>query len=252
MKNNRTDTMTVLGHLGELRKRIFVSLIAFIVTVLFSFYYVDFLRMLLVAPADGLSLVYFSPPEAFMANIRLALISGFFLAFPVFLYEILAFVFPGLYRHEKKFVLGVLIGALFLFISGVLFAYYIVLQLILHFFLNFQTGLLTPMFNITSYISFIMTILFVFGIFFQLPLVMWVLGKLNLVSSFFLRKSRKFAILIMLVAAALITPPDVISQIMLVGPLAVLYEAGILLVILTEKKRIKQQKLEGIYVEEDE
>ncbi len=252
MKNNRTDTMTVLGHLGELRKRILVALVAFIATVLFSFYYADFLRMLLVAPADGLSLVFFSPPEAFMANIRLALISGFFLAFPVFIYEALAFVFPGLYRHEKKFVMGVLAGGLFLFVSGVLFAYYIVLKLILHFFLNFQTGQLTPMFNITNYISFIITILFVFGLFFQLPLVMWILGKLSLVSSLFLKKSRKFAILIMLVASALITPPDVISQIMLVGPLVVLYEIGVFTVIFTEKKRIKKQKLEGIYIEEDE
>lgn len=240
MNKNRTDTMTVLEHLGEMRKRLMVSVGFFLVAAVLSFFYADYLRYLLVNPAGDLTLVYFSPPEAFMANIRLAVISGIFLAFPVFIYEIMAFLLPGLYRHEKKLVLGITGGGVLLFFTGAVFAYFIVLKLVLHFFLNFETGALTPMFSVSDYISFIVTLLFSFGLFFQLPLVMWVLGKLEIVSIDVLKRNRKFAILIMLVASSLITPPDIISQILLVFPLLLLYELGIGAVLLTERKRQKE------------
>lgn len=253
MTKNRTDTMTVLGHLGELRKRIIISGGVFLIAVVFCFLKAGELRYLLVNLAGDISLVYFSPPEAFIANIRLAIISGLVLTLPVFIYEILAFLFPGLHRHEKKIMLGIAGGGVTLFFTGVIFAYFVVLQLVLHFFLNFETSELVPMFNITNYITFVITILFSFGLFFQLPLVLWVLGKMNLISTGVLKRNRKFALLIMLLAAAVITPPDIISQILLVIPLSILYELGIGAVLITERKRQKDLLIfENNFMEKDD
>ena len=241
MSKNSTDSMTVLEHLGELRGRIFVILVAFVIAVVVCFTQADYLRYLIVSPAEGLSLVYFSPPEAFMANLRLALIGGAFLALPVLMYEVLAFLFPGLYAHERRFAIGVAFGGLVLFAAGIAFAYLVVLQLVLHFFLRFETTQLSPMFNVSNYISFVFTLHLSFGLFFQLPMVMWVLGKLELISTELLKRQRKFAILIMLGAAAIITPPDIISQLLLIIPLFFLYELGLIAVWRTEKKREKMQ-----------
>ena len=241
LSKNRTDSMTVMEHLGELRGRLLVFLGALVIAIVFSFTQADYLRYLLVSPVEGLSLVYFSPPEAFMVNLRLALIGGVVLASPVFIYEVLAFLFPGLYSSEKKFLLGITGGSVSLFVSGIVFAYLVVLQLVLHFFLRFETTQLSPMFNVSSYLSFVFTLLLTFGLFFQLPLVMWVLAKLDLISLDVLRRNRKFALLIMLGASALITPPDIISQLMLIVPLMLLYEIGLIAVKITKKKKLEEE-----------
>jgi len=241
LSKNRTDSMTVMEHLGELRSRLLVFLVAFVIAIVFCFLQADYLRYLLVSPVEGLSLVYFSPPEAFMVNLRLALIGGVVLASPVFIYEVLAFLFPGLYSNERRFLLGVTGGGVTLFVLGIVFAYLVVLQLVLHFFLRFETTQLSPMFNVSSYLSFVFTLLLTFGLFFQLPLVMWVLAKLDLISLDVLRRNRKFALLIMLGASALITPPDIISQLMLIVPLMLLYEVGLFAVKITKKKKLEEE-----------
>lgn len=240
MKKNPGATMSVLEHLSELRRRIIYSGLSVLLAVVFCFTQVGYLRYLLVRPADELKLVYFSPPEAFMANLRLAVIAGLALALPVIIYQALAFLFPGLHRHEKTILL-VLIGCvLLLFYLGVFFAYMVVIPFVLHFFLKFETGVLSARFNISEYISFITALLAAFGVTFQLPLVLWVLGKIGMVSSDFLRKGRKYALLIMLLVSAIITPPDIISQVIMVVPLFFLYEAGIIAVVFSEKKRLKE------------
>jgi len=237
LAKNRTENMTVLEHIGELRNRIIVIVIAFIIAVVFSFTQADYIRHLIASPIEGFSLVYFSPPEAFMANLRIAVMVGIFLVLPVVIYEILAFLFPGLYRSEKKLALGVTGGVLFFFIAGVLFAYFVVMQLILQFFLGFQTAQLSPMFNVSNYISFVFNLLLVFGLFFQLPMLLWVLSKMGLISADTLKSKRKYAVLIMLGAAAIITPPDIISQIILIVPLLILYELGVWAVMINERKK---------------
>ncbi len=237
MAKNHTENMTVLEHIGELRNRIIVIVVAFIIAVVFSFTQADYIRHLIASPIEGFSLVYFSPPEAFMANLRIAVMVGIFLVLPVIIYEILAFLFPGLYKREKKFAVGVSGGILFFFVAGVLFAYFVVMQLVLQFFLGFQTAQLSPTFNVSNYISFVFNLLLVFGLFFQLPVLFWVLGKMGLITADTLKSKRKYAILIMLGAAALITPPDVISQVILIGPLFVLYELGVWAVVINERKK---------------
>lgn len=232
--------MTVGSHLNELRRRIVYSLLAFLAGAIFAFTQVKYLRQLLISSAEDMRLAYFSPPEALMADIRLAVIAGLIISAPVIIYQALAFLFPGLYRHEKIIMFKALGTATFLFVAGVSFAYFVVLHLVLHFFLRFETSALRPLFNISSYISFFTTLHLAFGIFFQLPLAMWILGALELVSGDYFKKHRKYAILVMLVAGSLLTPPDIISQLMLVGPLTVLYEMGIISVRINERKRQRQ------------
>lgn len=232
--------MSVLEHLGELRRRIIYSGLCVIAAVVFCFSQVNFLRYLLTRPAQDLKLIYFSPPEAFMANLRLAIMSGLILASPVIIYQVLAFLFPGLHRHEKLILLALIVLVAFLFCLGVFFAYMVVIPFVLHFFLKFETDILSARFNISDYISFITSLLVAFGVVFQLPLVFWALGKVGIISSTFLRKGRKYAILIMLLASAIITPPDVISLVIMAVPLFILYEIGIFAVVISERKRRKE------------
>lgn len=239
MSNNKNGTMPVVEHLAELRLRLFISAGALLVAALICFAQVALIRSFITAPLDGLKLIYLSPPEAFMANLRLALISGLILASPVIVYELLAFVFPGLTKAEKLLILTILPGIIFLFAVGVIFAYYIAFPFTLRFFLQFASAQLEPLFTITEYISFVFSFHLAFGIVFQLPLFTWALGKLGLLTTDFLKRHRKIALLIMLVLSAVISPPDIISQVVMTLPLLLLYEIGIIMVRISEKKRLK-------------
>jgi len=231
--------MPVLEHLAELRLRLLISAGALLVAAFVSFNYVELIRGLLTSPLEGLQLIYLSPPEAFMANLRLALISGLVLSSPIIIYELMAFIFPGLLKEEKVFFVAVLFGIVILFAAGVAFAYIIVFPFTIRFFLQFASVELEPKFTVTEYISFLFSFHLGFGLVFQLPLLTWALGKIGLISSGFLKRNRKVALLVMLVLSAVITPPDIISQVVMVFPLALLYEIGIIMVLISERKRSK-------------
>lgn len=239
MAYRKNGTMPVLEHFAELRLRLIIVASALFIASVISFAWMELIMNILTVPLDGLSLIYLTPPEAFTATLRLSLIAGAILASPIIVYEVLAFIFPGLTRNEKIFFMSILSGIVFLFVSGVFFAYFIVFPFTLNFFLQFAGADLDPQFTISEYISFTLSIHFAFGVIFQLPLLTWALGKTGLLSSYFLRRNRKIAFLLMLVVAAMITPPDIASQVIMVLPLLALYETGILMVMIGEKKRLK-------------
>ena len=239
MSKDKDGTMTVLDHLSELRIRLMVSAGALLAAAVFSFTRVGWIRHFLTAPLDGLQLIYLSPPEALTANFRLSIIAGAVLASPLILYHIMAFLFPAFSRKEKGIALAILPGICFLFCSGVLFAYEVVFPFTIGFFLQFASVSLEPKFTISEYISFVVSFHIAFGLVFQLPLLTWFLGRVGVISSKFLRKNRKFALLVMLVVAAVITPPDVVSQVVMAGPLMLLYEVGIIMVVISEKRNKK-------------
>ena len=246
------NEMALLEHLEELRKRLLISAIGLLVTTVVCFFYVTPLRELLTRPAGDMQLIYLTPPEALMANIRIAFIGGVVLAMPVIFSQIILFISPGLYKNEKKFIYPTVLAMMFLFALGLTFAYYTVLPFAIRFFLTFETETLAPMFTISNYLSFATNFLFAFGFVFQLPLVFLFLGKLNLVSAPFLRKSRKYALLVIVILSAVITPPDVFSQILMSIPLILLFEIGILLVALVQRGKKKEAKAEVIEVVEAE
>ncbi|MEW5784701.1 MAG: twin-arginine translocase subunit TatC [Bacillota bacterium] len=246
MGKNRDDTMTVLEHLAEMRLRLFISAAALLAAAIFCFTRVGWLRQVLTVPLADLPLIYLSPPEALTANLRLSIIAGFVVASPIIIYQLAAFLFPAFSRREKLLALNIITGICFLFICGVYFAYRIVFPFTIKFFLQFSSTELEPQFLVNDYISFVTSFHLAFGFVFQLPLLAWALGRIGILSSPFLRKNRKYALLVMLVVAAVITPPDVVSQIVMVAPLLVLYEIGILMVIMSEKKRLKEMKTAGL------
>ncbi len=242
MVNNKDGTMPVLEHLSELRLRLVVSAGALLVASGICFTYIEHIRAIFTLPLDGLKLIYLSPPEAFMANFRLALFSGLVASLPVILHQLSAYIFPGLTRPEKKFYLAVLFGIILLFSAGIAFAYQVVFPFTISFFLQFADARLDPQFTVTEYISFVISFHLAFGAVFQLPLLTWALGKIGLLSTGFLRQHRKIAFLIMLVLSAIITPPDIISQVVMILPLVLLYELGIIMVLISERKRLKAQE----------
>jgi len=161
---------------------------------------------------------------------------------PVILHQLSAYIFPGLTRPEKKFYLAVLFGIIMLFAAGVIFAYQIVFPFTIRFFLQFADARLDPQFTVTEYISFVISFHLAFGAVFQLPLFTWALGKMGLLSTGFLKRHRKIAILVMLILSAIITPPDIISQVVMIFPLVLLYEMGIVMVLISERRRLKAQE----------
>lgn len=239
LKNKPQAEMSFFEHLDELRKRLIYIAIAIFIGAIICYNFVDHILSFLTMPAGDLELIYTTPAEAFMSQIRLSLTAGVVVAMPFVIYHILAFIIPGLYRSEKKYLLLMVCSMLLLFVLGISFGYFIVFPYALIFFLGFAKEGLTALFSISNYISFAFSFLIAFGFAFQIPLIFWLLGYLGLVSSSFLKKNAKYALLIIAIVSAVITPPDVFSQIAMVIPLYLLYQTGIFLVRLIERKRAK-------------
>lgn len=233
----KLNPTTVMGHLEELRKRLIICVACLVITTVIGLLFVDLLRTILVRPAGDIQLVFITPPEALMADFRLAILAGVALAFPVLVYQLIAFSLPALEKKEKKLLIPGVFAVMLFFAAGVSFAYFVVFPFAVRFFLTFATDSIQPMFTVSNYLSFATNFIFSFGIVFQMPLLFFVLGMLNVVNASFLRKSRKYALLIIVIVSAVLTPPDVFSQIMMSIPLMGLYEIGILMVVFSQRRK---------------
>ena len=229
--------MTFYEHLDELRKRIIIIAVIILIATVICFAYVEDIIFFLTNKAENLDLIYTTPAEAFMSQIRLSFFVGALLTLPFTLHQIFAFVMPALRKKEKKAAILLLFFMVILFYTGLLFAYYVVFPYALYFFLGFSTEGLLPLFTISNYISFVVSFLLGFGLVFQVPLIFWFLGRLSIISSAFLRANRKYALLIIAIISSVITPPDLFSMLLMMGPLLLLFEIGILLVRLAERRR---------------
>ena len=222
-------------HLGELRDRLVRSFIAVAVGFAASYAFKEKLFQILTAPlvtameANGnAKMIFTGLPEAFFTYLKVSLLAGIILATPVLFYQFWMFVSPGLYRNEKKYLLPVVLLSIFFFVIGSSFGYFIVFPYGFQFFLGFATDTIQAMPSMKEYLSFASKMLLAFGFVFELPLVLTFMARMGLVTVPFLKKNRKYALLLFFVGAALITPPDVITQIMMALPLMVLYEISIL------------------------
>jgi len=222
-------------HLGELRDRLIHAFIAvglgFVVAYFFKEQLFDILTAPLVtamAKSGNATLIFTGLPEAFFTYLKVALLAGIILATPVLFYEFWMFISPGLYRDEKKYMLPIIILSLIFFIAGASFGYFIVFPYGFQFFLGFTTETIQAMPSMKEYLSFASKMLLAFGFVFELPLVLTFLARMGIVTPSFLKKNRKYALLLFFVGAAIITPPDVVTQVMMAMPLIILYEVGIL------------------------
>jgi len=232
--------MPLTDHLEELRRRLFIILIGLFVGGAVSFYFVfDVMEFLLEIPGE---LTYLSVAEAFFAHIRLAIISAIIISLPVTLYQIIAFLLPGLSSRERKYLILGLPAALVLFATGVYFAYSIILPLAFDFFMSFGGDDIQPHITVSNYISFVKGLVIPFGVVFQLPLMVMVLTGVGIITPQFLRTNRKIVIFIIFIMAAFLTPPDIISQVLMAGPLLLLYEISILISALIYRRKSRAEE----------
>ncbi len=221
------------AHLDELRKRLITCFIAVGVGFAICYGFKEKLFQILVQPLlrvmkTGETLIFTGLPEAFFTYLKVALLSGLMLAAPIIIYQFWMFVAPGLYNREKRMMLPVVFLSSLFFVGGALFGYFIVFPWGFKFFLGFADEHIRALPSMKEYLGFSAKLLLAFGLVFELPLVITFLAKLGLVSVEFLKKNRKYALLLFFAGAAILTPPDVITQIMMAVPLMVLYEISIL------------------------
>jgi sec-independent protein translocase protein TatC len=231
--------LTLMEHLEELRRRLIISLVALFLGMVFSFvFWQETIFYLLKAPLQqlGQELVLLSVTEGFMLQIKTAFIGGLVIASPVILWQLIAFVLPALYKKERKVFWSIFLSSLLLFVLGIVFAYKVVLVLGLKFLLVNFSGGLTPMISASRYLTFMLTFLFPFGIAFEIPVATYILTKVGVLTSKKLRKKRRYVILIIFIIAAFLTPPDVISQILLALPMLLLYEISIFISFFVAKR----------------
>ncbi|WP_026295010.1 twin-arginine translocase subunit TatC [Sediminispirochaeta bajacaliforniensis] len=235
--------MTFFEHLSELRKRLFYIAISIVLFSGIGYYFVDPAVEVLKKPVQGLTFVYLTPPELFLAYIKISVTMGIMASVPVILFQIWRFVKPGLEKGEVA-ALGftIIFGTIF-FITGAFFSYRIILPITMTFFLKYSTPEITAMFSFGNYIGFISSILIAFGVAFELPIVVVILARVGLVNHKKLQQAAKYILLGIVVMAAILTPPDVVSQILLAGPMFVLYELSVLLAMIFEKRKQKEETL---------
>jgi sec-independent protein translocase protein TatC len=225
------DKMPFMEHLGELRTRIMRALFFLLGGLAVAFPFSERIVDWLARPVTklGYKLVFTAPAEAFWVQMKVALIAGLFIASPGILWQVWAFVAPGLHQHEKKYAAPfVIIGSL-MFIAGGAFSLFVVTPYAIAFLLSFARETLTPMITLENHIDFLLKFTLAFGAVFELPLAITVLARMGVVTAKQLSKNRKYAILGAFIAGAVLTPtPDAFNQTLMAGPLILLYEVGII------------------------
>lgn len=219
--------LSFVQHLDELRKRIIICLLGIVAASIGSYFFVGKLIPYLAEPVGRL--VFIQPLEAFITYLKVALICGFCLSLPLILYQVWAFIGSGLTARERRHIYLYAPFSLLLFLVGAGFAYKIIVPYGLTFLLSFGGPCIQPMISVSKYISFLGMMLLAFGVAFELPVVVMFLTKLGLVTPQFLRKKRKYVLLGIFVLAAVLTPPDIFTQLLMALPLILLYELSILL-----------------------
>jgi sec-independent protein translocase protein TatC len=230
--------MPFLEHLEELRKRLLKSFAAVIVMAMVALYFSDHIMRWALMPLGGIKLHVTEITGSIMAYVKVGLISGLIGALPIVFYQLWAFVSPGLYKKEKRLALSLVVISTLLFLMGAAFCYFIMLPWSLKFMIGFSGDLFTPIITVNSYLSYAGFLILAFGLTFEMPIAAYFLGRIGLVSSSFLSKGRRYAIVAILIVAAIITPtPDMFNQCLLAIPMYVLYEVSILVVRFTGKRK---------------
>jgi len=247
MENEKTTEflgqMPLMSHLTELRRRLIKSFLAILVSFVVAFFFseeiINFLKIPLLAqlPEGSKNLYFTGLIDVFMVSIKASFLVAFLAASPVCFYQFWCFLAPALYEKEKKYVKPFICASIILFFSGILFCYYYIIPITLEFFLKMGLEVGVPMITINDYFSLLLVMILAFGVIFELPVILLLLGFLNIVDYVMLAKYRKIVIILSLVVGAIMTPPDPVSQVALAIPLYLMYEISILLLRIFHRKK---------------
>lgn len=243
------DKLPFTEHLEELRTRLIRCFIAVGIGFVACYFFKERLFEILTQPlveamGDDGNMIFTGLPEAFFTYLKTSLLAGILLASPVIIFEFWMFVAPGLYKKERRVLVPIIFLSTVFFTGGSLFGYFMVFPFGFKFFLGFQSATIKAMPSMVEYLGFATKMLIAFGLVFELPLVLTALARLGIVSVDFLKKNRKYALLLFFTGAAILTPPDVVTQVMMAVPLMFLYEVSIIGARLFGKKPTPEEKPE--------
>lgn len=251
MRSESSDTaeMPISGHMKEVRSRLIKSVLVLMIASGTAFYFSETLIIWIKRPIS-VDLVFLSPAEAFWSDLKISMFFGFLTAFPLILYEVWLFIAPGLLQNERGVLWAFFGFGVFFFFCGISFSYFVALPFAIKFLIEYgQNAGIKPMLSVSNYIDFNIKILLAFGFIFELPLAMVLLSRIGLLTTDFLTKNRKFAILGAFIVAAIVTPtPDMFNQTLMAVPLILLYEVGIWAIRIFGRKKqpIKTKDPEGM------
>ena len=235
-----TKKLDIISHLEELRKRILYCLAVLLVLAILAFWQGDFLMRFVKRPINGLvaELIFIGPTEAFIAYIKVALLAGFIVSFPFIVYHAWAFLSPAFEKKTRKRIVLWMLLSLVLFFTGVCFSYFLAIPLALDFLMGFSSGIAVPKITLGNYISFFGALILCGGIIFEIPVVIGLLADIGLLRTEVLRKKRHYAVIAVLIFAAIITPTqDILNMLLFALPMIFLYEIGIIIASVIEKHK---------------
>jgi sec-independent protein translocase protein TatC len=237
--------MSIWEHLHELRIRLTKSAYGILAGMIACWTYSElifnYLREPIAQYLDKGGLVYTAPMDKFMAHLKISFVCGLLLTSPFWLYQLWSFIAPALYKKERKMAAGFVFFGTLQFVMGLAFSYYVVLPMAFEFLMNFGGQIDRPMITIDAYLGFLVHTAVVFGLCFQMPVIIAFLGLIGVVSQRFLREKRRYAVMIISVIAAFAAPPDALSMILLLVPMCLLYEVAIIIVGYLERQRVINQ-----------
>ncbi len=236
---------SLVEHLADLRLRLINSLYGIILAFGVCYYFSENIFNIVRQPIQPFlptgGLIFTGPMDKFMAHLKISLMCAVILSCPFWLYQIWLFVAPALYKKEKSYALGFILSGTILFIMGSVFTYFIVLPMAFKFLMTFGGDVDKPMISIDEYMSFFTHTSLAFGAAFEMPLVISTLGMLGLVSQKFLKEKRRYAVMLLAIVSAIITPPDLLSMVLMLFPMMALYEISVIIVGIFERKRNRLQ-----------
>lgn len=244
MSEEKETMAPVMEHLDELRTRLIRCVLALLVGMVICFaLFQQELTDIIMGPFMKLeqNMIYTAFAEGFLFQLKIALLGGCVLASPVIIWQIMRFVLPALYKNEKRIFFIMTFFGIVLFVGGVCFGYFLVLRPVMETLIRLAGTELTPMITASSYLSFVLGFLIPFGLVFEIPMVVYFLTIVGIITPQLLTKNRKYVLLVVLVLAAMFTPPDIVSQLCLAAPMMLLYEIGIQISQFVYKRKLKKE-----------